>query len=114
MDGGDTPRPSIQATFFRLGFALHRLGVSGLRFRLLSRFRTVGGEVIAKFIFRSDSRHQKQKGPMVEELNFEVEYGNKCSILFTLSPNVDKADYSGDGTYLSPSAMAFSISSFER
>ena len=44
MDGGDTPRPSIQATFFRLGFALHRLGVSGLGKRREQGFRTVGGE----------------------------------------------------------------------
>ena len=43
MDGGDTPRPSIQATFFELVFALHRLGVSGVRKRREQGSRSVGG-----------------------------------------------------------------------
>ena len=45
MDGGDTPRPSIQATFFKLGFALHRLGVSGLRKGREEGFRAVDGGI---------------------------------------------------------------------
>ena len=43
MDGRGTAPPFIQATFFRLGFVLHRLGVSGLWLRFLSRFHAVGG-----------------------------------------------------------------------
>ncbi|MBE6956810.1 MAG: hypothetical protein E7450_05100 [Ruminococcaceae bacterium] len=43
MDGRGTARPFIQATFFRLGFAVHRLGVSGLEKRREQGFRTVGG-----------------------------------------------------------------------
>ena len=43
MDGGDTPQPSIQATFLAFSFALRRLGVSGLWKGREEGFRDLGG-----------------------------------------------------------------------